>query len=93
MNPTRLPIEEKESFRWIENLKQSIQLLKNPERCIHVGDRESDIYELFCTAQQEGTHFLVRTCVDRLAGEGRLLDCLIKENSLSKEGKLSTYLI
>lgn len=70
LNPTRLPIEEKESFRWLENLKQSIQLLNDPERCIHVGDRESDIYELFCLAQQEKTHFVVRTCVDRLAGEG-----------------------
>jgi len=35
-----------------------------------VGDRESDIYELFCIAQQAGTHFLLRTCVDRLAGDG-----------------------
>ena len=32
--------------------------------------RASDIYELFCTAQEVGTHFLVRTCVDRLAGDG-----------------------
>jgi len=30
----------------------------------------SDIYELFCLAQELGTHFLVRTCVDRLAGDG-----------------------
>jgi hypothetical protein len=33
-------------------------------------DRESDIYELLCLAQQLGTHFLVRTCVDRRAGDG-----------------------
>ena len=45
-------------------------LLDDPARCIHIGDRESDIYELFCTAQELGTHFLVRTCVDRLAGDG-----------------------
>ena len=31
---------------------------------------ESDIYELFCAAREEGTHFLVRTCVDRLAEDG-----------------------
>ena len=41
-----------------------------PGRCIHIGDRESDIYELFCKGQEIGTHFLVRTCVDRLAGDG-----------------------
>ena len=69
INPTRIPIDQKESVRWLENLKQSTQLA-NPDRCIHIGDRESDIYELFCLAQEEGTHFLVRTCVDRLAGTG-----------------------
>ena len=71
VNPTRVPIEAKESVRWLENLKQSTSLLDEPARCIHIGDRESDIYELFCTAQETGTKFLVRTCVDRLAGDGR----------------------
>jgi len=70
INPTRVPIEKKESIRWLENLKQSTELLNDPGRCVHIGDRESDIYELFCVAQQIGTHFLVRTCVDRLAGNG-----------------------
>jgi hypothetical protein len=70
INPTRVPIEKKESVRWLENLKQSTELLDDPGRCIHIGDRESDIYELFCTAQEVGTHFLVRTCVDRLAENG-----------------------
>jgi len=70
INPTRVPIEEKESFRWLENMRQSIALFGDPARCIHVGDRESDIYELFCTAHELGTHFLVRSCVDRLAGDG-----------------------
>jgi hypothetical protein len=71
VNPTRVPIEQKESYRWLENLRQSTALLAEPERIVHIGDRESDIYELFCTARNAGTHFLVRTCVDRLAGDGR----------------------
>jgi len=71
VNPTRVPIEEKESVRWIDNLRESTALLGDAERCVHVGDRESDIYELFCAAQQCGTHFLVRTCADRLAGDGK----------------------
>jgi hypothetical protein len=70
INPTRVPIEEKESVRWLENMRQSIALFGDPARCVHVGDRESDIYELFCMAHELGTHFLVRTCVDRLAGDG-----------------------
>lgn len=72
INATRIPIEEKESYRWLENLRQSDNLLQTPSRCVHIGDRESDIYELFCTAKNLGTHFLVRTCVDRLAGEGNV---------------------
>ena len=71
INLTRTPIEGKESFRWLENMRQSSMLLMRPERLIHVGDRENDIYEFFCEAQSVGTHFLVRTCVDRLAGDGR----------------------
>jgi hypothetical protein len=71
INPTRLPIEEKESVRWLENLKQATTLLNEPERCVHIGDRDSDIYELFCAAREAGTHFLVRTHADRLAEDGR----------------------
>lgn len=70
INPTRVPIEKKESIRWLENVQQSTALLGEPGRCVHIGDRESDIYELFCAAQEAGTHFLIRTCVDRLAGDG-----------------------
>jgi hypothetical protein len=47
--PTRAPIERKESYRWLENLKLSTVLLAEPERIVHIGDRESDIYELFCS--------------------------------------------
>lgn len=71
INPTRVPVEEKESIRWLDSLRQSITLLQCPERCVHVGDRESDIYELFCLSRELETSFLVRTCVDRLAGNGK----------------------
>ncbi len=70
INPTRIPIEEKESYRWLENLKQSTELLQDPARCIHIGDRESDIYELFVLAKECNTHFLVRICQDRLIDDG-----------------------
>src|SRR3984957_10882659 len=70
INPTRVPIEQKESYRGLENVRQSTALLAEPARIVHIGDRESDIYELFSIAHQAGTHFLLRTCVYRLAGEG-----------------------
>ncbi|MFC0696483.1 IS4/Tn5 family transposase DNA-binding protein [Paraburkholderia humisilvae] len=71
INPTRVPIEEKKSWRWLENTRQSTGLLDDPVRCIHIGDRESGIYELLCIAYDLRTHFLVRTCFDRLAGDGQ----------------------
>jgi len=71
VNPTRIPIEKKESIRWIENLRQSSENMGDPGRCVHIGDRESDIYELFCASEDVKTHFLVRTSVDRLAGDGK----------------------
>lgn len=70
INPTRVPIEEKESMCWLDNVRQSSALFERPERCVHIGDRGSDIYELFCQAHDAGAHFLFRTCADRLAGDG-----------------------
>jgi len=69
INPTRVPIERKESHRWLEGLEQATKLLAAPDAIVHIGDRESDIDELFAAAQDAGTHFLFRTRVDRLTGE------------------------
>jgi hypothetical protein len=70
VNPTRVPIEAKESMRWLANMQAATTLLGDADRLIHIGDRENDIYEFFCAARDAGTHFLVRTCVNRLAGDG-----------------------
>lgn len=48
----------------------SSELLCGAGRCVHIGGRESDIYELFCLAHELGTHSLLRTCVNRRAGNG-----------------------
>ena len=39
INPTRVPIESKESMRWLDNLRLSTELTGVPERCVHIGDR------------------------------------------------------
>lgn len=72
VNFTRIPIEQKESIRWLENVRQSTKNLGDATRCVHIGDRESDIYELFCECQSLGTHFVFRTCVDRRAEGGEV---------------------
>jgi len=70
INATRVPIEQKESIRWIDNVRLSTARLDAPDRCVHIGDREADIFELFCLAAELGRHFVIRTCADRRAGDG-----------------------
>ncbi len=36
INPTRVPIEKKESIRWLANMRQSTELLNDPGRCVHI---------------------------------------------------------
>lgn len=71
VNMTRIPIEKKESIRWLQNVRQSMEHFGDAGRCIHIGDRESDIYELFSECESLGTRFVFRTCVDRRSGDGQ----------------------
>jgi hypothetical protein len=65
-----LPIEEKESFRWLEGYRLACQLAADcPEtQIVSVADREADIYDIFVDAQQQTgprAEFLVRARVER----------------------------
>ncbi len=56
------------------------KLLATPEAIVHIGDRESDIYELFVAGQDAGTHFLFCTCLDRLIGnDGYRVSAVMEE--------------
>ncbi len=80
VNTTRIPIEEKESIRWLENARQATTTLGDASRIVHVGDRESDIYELFCECEALGTQFLFRTCNDRrVEDDGRTVYEVMEE--------------
>lgn len=70
---------------------------------MYIGDRESDIYELFCAVQDTGMQFLLRTCVDRLAGDGQYtiatemaeVNCkgLHRVEVLNRQGKISEAIL
>lgn len=71
----QLPIEEKESHKWLKSFQKVAQAHK---RCpgttlVSVGDREADIYELFQLALRGpgGAQLLVRAERDRLLAEGQ----------------------
>ena len=48
------PIEEKESFRWLEGYRHACELAAQVPGCqvVSMGDRENDIYEVFVEAWQ-----------------------------------------
>ena len=60
----QLPIEQKESMKWLRSYRavREVQSLCPETMLVSVGDRESDIYELFLDAAQspQGPHLLVR---------------------------------
>lgn len=70
-----LPIEQKESHKWLKGFQKVTQAQK---RCrgtmlVSVGDREADVYELFQLALSDpsGAQLLVRAERDRLLAEGQ----------------------
>jgi hypothetical protein len=70
-----LPIEEKESHRWIATPLKAGTFLSTAARVTLIADREADIYELFARVPDEKTHVLVRAAHDGALAEidGRLL--------------------
>ena len=60
-----LPIEEKESNKWLETIKNAGGPFPEGTFAVHICDREGDIYELFCKAEREDANYLCRRCHDR----------------------------
>ena len=84
------PIEQKESYKWLKSFAAASRL---QERCpntqvVSVGDRESDVYELFVRAQNDphGTKLLARACQDRRLADpeqGRLWEHVLAQPAVA----------
>jgi len=59
-----LPIEEKESYRWLETLKSTKAVVDDIE-IVTVCDREADLYDFFKCGHQIGASVLVRANANR----------------------------
>jgi hypothetical protein len=72
-NYKRLPIEKKESYRWVNGGEQAKAVLAEAAMVTVIDDREGDIYEKWARLPDERTHLLTRASRDRsLADGGRL---------------------
>lgn len=66
------PIEEKESFRWLEGADQAASVCAGAAGVTVIADRESDIFEAFAL-RPEGGDLLVRAAHDRSLEDGQAL--------------------
>lgn len=73
-----LPIEQKESYKWIEVSNNTKTVLSDVVKgMVIVQDREGDIYEQFATVPDEKTDLLVRAKSNRtLSDKTKLFSCL-----------------
>lgn len=71
-----IPIEEKESYKWLKALDKTEDLRPASTRVVTICDREADIYEFFDKAKERKAEVVVRAAQDRkLTGEmGKLWD-------------------
>jgi hypothetical protein len=76
-NYKKLPIEQKESYRWLKGGAQAKAVLADAAMVTVLDDREGDIYEKWARLPDDRTHLLTRACRDRsVVGGGRLFATL-----------------
>ena len=80
-----LPIQEKESGRWVDGVERVGEFFKrfNQVTVINICDREGDIYELLDKAHQQNSHYIVRSSNNRRLKDetDKLWDQIKKEPS------------
>ena len=64
-NYRAIPIEEKESYRWIECSKETKEILEEAASVTIIADREGDIYEEFVEVPDGKTDVLIRSVHNR----------------------------
>ena len=67
-NFKKLPIAEKETGKWVEVITHVKEKLMH-RQVVVIGDRESDIYEVFAKGKEVGIDLLIRTKQNRLVSE------------------------
>ena len=81
------PIEEKESFRWLETLELSTADIPESIKVITVRDREGDMYEFFARAASLNGQLLIRIVLNRMTVENkRMLDEIQKRKCQGRVG-------
>ena len=76
-----MPIEEKDSYKWLETMKMAQAAMPEEIDAVHVCDRDGDFYELFSKAMELNANILCRKQYNRFAeddGEAARLNDIIE---------------
>lgn len=82
------PIEEKESFRWLEEIREVNEIgeLFPNKKFVMVADREADIYEILSEPLNSNVHYVIRGHHNRslLESEQKVLEALKLQKPIGK---------
>lgn len=78
-----LPIEQKESHRWIESVEKVNKYFNAypQSTLINICDREGDIYEMLSMEYPAHSHYIIRSCNNRRTQEEEKIWDLVKSQS------------
>lgn len=65
------PIEEKENFRWLDSMRETLLRMPADIPILTVCDREGDFYEFFSEATDLKANFLIRIVQNRMVDDGK----------------------
>jgi hypothetical protein len=82
------PIEEKESYKWLKALQETVVLSPEGVQVVSVCDREGDVYELFVEAERLKADLLVRASQDRALAKAELGKLWAQTEAASVAGHL-----
>ncbi len=82
--------EDKESYKWIAALKDTMHIIPKDTKVITIGDREADIFELLWSCQEKGSLFIVRNRQNRkfISTEGRKTNLQTHINQISAKKEI-----
>jgi hypothetical protein len=66
-----IPFEDKESYRWVLALRESLRFEEEGVKVVTVGDRESDIFEFMHEADLLKASYVIRAAKDRSLWSGK----------------------
>ncbi|MEO5969970.1 MAG: IS4 family transposase [Bdellovibrionia bacterium] len=82
----KIPIEMKESIKWIEPMERLSLTFQNKlkTQIVHVGDREADFFELFWRAKQLDASILIRCSHNHVVGSRSRKKKFVQEKLIEK---------